>query len=1135
MPNLYSDEKDKWPGGKKQCMGCMEFYGTEFDVCPHCGYEENQPARELLHIDPGTELIGRYIVGRALGYGGFGVTYIGWDTQLKRKVAIKEYLPSEFATRMIHHQDLMVANSEKKRQQFLDGMKKFLQEGQKLAQVSNIDGIVRMYDSFEANNTAYIVMEYLDGETLASYLEHTGQISEQQALDLIMPVLQALEVVHEKGIIHRDIAPDNIFLATDQAGNLKVKLIDFGAAKFATTSHSKSLTVIIKPGYSPEEQYRSNGDQGPYTDVYAIAAVLYRMVTGVQPPDAFERRTAIESKKKDLLVEPGQYNKDLSSNFEIALLNAMNVRIEDRTATVADFEDELISFEPVKRRGSSIRRIDFMRWPLWAKISVPLVSVAAIALVIFAALKVFSTPDAVYTLPDGMTRVPDFVTANFGEAQQWASDAMLLISSSGSQYAPHTADNIVLSQDVSVGSVVVENTAVSVLISTGQESYSLPDVTGMLVGDARDALECMGLEVLVEEGSQPGLAANSVIAQSIEPYSSVSFGETISLTVTPEGESGAGQVPNLVGLTYEEALSEAAEAGISLVVNEKIFSKEHRNTEVIAQNLDVGAGLSDGAAVEVTIALEWREFSMPNLMFKSQDIAVQLLKNICITADITEEISEVVSRGLVFEQSIEKDTTVQPGGSVSLSVSKGSTPFAMPNVEGMLESEAREILTASALAVSVEYGYDANVEEGRIISQSIIGGEDVTRGTAITITVCSTEGLTTVEDVTGLSVEEAIEALTAQGLQIQKNEIYSDTVAEGNVIEQLPAAGSVQKNGTIIVLTVSKGVDPATIQQEEEHSNSESSSNKPASWTWSDWSTSLPAGTSEYETKTQYRFRTRETTSSSEAVLSGWTLYDTTSSWSDYGAWSEWSTTPVNGNDSTQVETMVQYRYQDKVYTTATDSSLSGWTQTGSSTTYGDWGSWSSWGSSAVSSSDTRDVETATIYGYYYFACPGCGARWHGWDFNCANWQSGYGCGTYIPEGSWNVMWSTTSWSNASLYEWHGTGHYATDIFSDGRWFQWSNDGTPRTGYRYRDRSKTVVYSYEKWGDWSDWSTGAYTSSDTRNVESRTIYRYRTRSLINTYYFERWSDWSGYSDAAISPNSDVEVQTRAVYRYKIYS
>lgn len=290
---------------QRQCMGCMGFFDSKFDICPHCGYQVGTPAASLLHLDPGTILAGKYIIGKALGFGGFGVTYVGWDKQLERRVAIKEYYPSEFATRMMHEQDLIIASGEKKHSQYTAGKEKFLEEGKKLAQVGDIEGIVHMYDCFEANNTAYIVMEYLEGETLATLLEREKKLTEQQTMDIMIPILQALSEVHEKGIFHRDIAPDNVFLTKDEQGKIHAKLIDFGAAKFLTTSHSKSLTVLIKQGYSPEEQYQTHSNQGKHTDVYSAAAVMYRMVTGEVPPDALERRASLESKKKDLLDPRG--------------------------------------------------------------------------------------------------------------------------------------------------------------------------------------------------------------------------------------------------------------------------------------------------------------------------------------------------------------------------------------------------------------------------------------------------------------------------------------------------------------------------------------------------------------------------------------------------------------------------------------------------------------------------------------------------------------------------------------------------------------------------------------------------------------------------------------------------------------
>ena len=169
------------------------------------------------------------------------MTYIGWDALLEQVVAIKEYLPSEFSTRMPGQTQVSVFQGDKA-EQFAGGLSKFVDEAQRLARFHNTDGIVRIYDSFEANGTAYIIMEYLDGETLKAYLAENGTIPPEDAVDMLMPVLESLRLVHEAGIIHRDIAPDNIFLTRDG----RVKLIDFGAARFATTTHSRSRVIPLK-------------------------------------------------------------------------------------------------------------------------------------------------------------------------------------------------------------------------------------------------------------------------------------------------------------------------------------------------------------------------------------------------------------------------------------------------------------------------------------------------------------------------------------------------------------------------------------------------------------------------------------------------------------------------------------------------------------------------------------------------------------------------------------------------------------------------------------------------------------------------------------------------------------------------
>ena len=357
---------------KYRCYGCMNEYQTDSWICPNCGYDQRTLPENALHMRPGSLLSNRYLIGKVLGFGGFGVTYLAWDHVLQQRVAIKEYLPSEFATRAAGKTEVTVFSGNKA-QQFADGMRKFVEEAKRLAKFQNEPGIVRIYDSFEANNTAYIVMEFLDGETLDDYLKRVGKVSVEQAIDMLSPVIKSLEAVHKAGVIHRDIAPDNIFLTHDG----KVKLIDFGAARYATTSHSRSLTVIIKPGYSPEEQYRSRGEQGPHTDVYALAAVLYRMITGETPPDALERRAYLENKKKDTLIPPSKYCK-VSKNQENAILNALNIYAESRTSTAEDFLNDLTSTAQIRRVKGTIKVLDLMKWPLWAKITVPTLGITAI-------------------------------------------------------------------------------------------------------------------------------------------------------------------------------------------------------------------------------------------------------------------------------------------------------------------------------------------------------------------------------------------------------------------------------------------------------------------------------------------------------------------------------------------------------------------------------------------------------------------------------------------------------------------------------------------------------------------------------------------------------------------------------------
>ena len=662
----------------KICMGCMSHYEDGYNLCPHCGYIEDSKAEDALHMEPGSILRERYIIGKVLGFGGFGVTYIGWDAMLEQKVAVKEYLPSEFSTRVPGQTQITVFNGDKA-EQFKDGLIKFVEEAQRLAKFHQEEGVVRIFDSFESNNTAYIVMEYLQGETLADYLKREKTMSPNKAIALLMPVIRSLESVNERGIIHRDIAPDNIFLTDDG----RVKLIDFGAARFATTSHSRSLTVIIKPGYSPEEQYRSRGDQGSHTDVYAIGATLYRMITGEVPPDAFERRAYFESKKKDILKPISKFAKNITENQETAILNAINVRIEDRTQDMTTLTKELMTKAPdkVKRLHGKIKRNPLYRWPLWAKIAVPVAMLTVLTLSVLLFLGVIGFDAQLQTaidIPDGMSRVPSIVNNDMMQAEERLNSVTLLYSIVGRNYSDQVPANLVLSQNINAGSVVIVNTIIEITISGGNATEIEPNV-------------------------------------------------------------------------------------------------------------------------------------MPDLRFRAIYEVVQILDELGLHANIEYDTSETVSSGLVISQYPVTGAATVYGDIVTLVVSTGAPIFAMPNVVGMTEANARNTLNEKLLAVTVEYEVSDTVAEGNVIRQSIDPNAQVNRGYSVVIIIASRSELIQVANVEGMTRTDAVNTLRAQGLEVTVNEASSATVPVGTVVSQQPAADSSQIRGTHVIVTVSTGISSADV------------------------------------------------------------------------------------------------------------------------------------------------------------------------------------------------------------------------------------------------------------------------------------------------------------------------------------
>ena len=287
---------------------------------------------ENLHcLRKGTRLIGRYTIEKVLGQGGFGITYLGMDELHEKPVAIKEFFPQGIVTRNIEYQDTVTVTFVGEKDNYEKGKERFLKEARTMAKFSKDKGIVKALDFFEINNTAYIVMEYLEGVTLKQYLRENKRIDAEDLVELLVPLIESLDEIHSQGLIHRDISPDNIMVLPDG----RIKLMDFGAARDYTEFGEKSLSIVLKPGYAPPEQYQTHGVQGPWTDIYALCATMYKCITGENPPDAIDRLV------DDHLKKISAFGIPVLPQIEEAIIKGMSVAANDRYQNVGDFCEDL--------------------------------------------------------------------------------------------------------------------------------------------------------------------------------------------------------------------------------------------------------------------------------------------------------------------------------------------------------------------------------------------------------------------------------------------------------------------------------------------------------------------------------------------------------------------------------------------------------------------------------------------------------------------------------------------------------------------------------------------------------------------------------------------------------------------------
>ena len=242
--------------------------------CSFCG-KSTEPHVHPHHLKPGTILHNQYLVGNSIGEGGFGITYVGKDLSLDMKIAIKEYYPSGYANRNNTVSNKVTLNYQNEGEYFQNGVEHFLREAKSIAKFHNEIGIVDVRAFFEENDTAYIIMEYLEGENLSDKIRSGEKFEASEIFKLFLPMMNTLDKMHRENIIHRDITPENVRILPD--GTLI--LMDFGSARYYSGMEKKTMSVQFKPGYAPFEQYNKNGNQGPWTDVYGLCATIYKCIT----------------------------------------------------------------------------------------------------------------------------------------------------------------------------------------------------------------------------------------------------------------------------------------------------------------------------------------------------------------------------------------------------------------------------------------------------------------------------------------------------------------------------------------------------------------------------------------------------------------------------------------------------------------------------------------------------------------------------------------------------------------------------------------------------------------------------------------------------------------------------------------
>lgn len=681
----------------KFCMNCMAKIRENKETCPFCGHAQSEGVKSSFHLLPGTQLQnGRYLVGKALKSDGFLVTYIGRDLLKSTVVSIQEYVPEIITRRQVGISQLNCISQEVV-DQYQRGLQTFQEIGNLLKQQGKMTtNIVTVYDCFYENTTGYLVTEHLFGQSVQELINNGHIFSYESARQVILAVLEGITSLHRLQLIHQDIHPECILIAAD--GQIKITVP--GGYRYQTIGSKIPRSAVVRSGYSAEEQYRNKGNIGIYTDVYATAAILYHMVTGVRPQDAGERL------HQDILVPPKALRIEMPQGGENALMNSLQILAEDRTASPYQFETELHT-KKVTKKVAKNKPIKNDRkksiWKVLLPVAIGCVAISAVAITFF--LNSNRTEEPIVIAEDGV-RVPNLCGKSRKEAEEKLRELGMKIEV-GDVVCSELSQDYIVVQDPEAGYTVGEDKIVWVTLSGSTVEVMLPRLKGKKKKGAIKEIKTRNLNLNEEEIQEFYTTGQE----------SKDFPEGYVLALLKDGEP-----------VSEDEDKEMPVVKQGSQVNLKVSLGDY-DEEV--PNLDV-PDLSRKTMDEATNALE----ELKQLEGNKNQITFALVRD-----ELEDEYSKEVSAGYIIRQigatAGEKVKPLNQDNSrveIRVILSKGPRQIVVPDVKGMTKEEAIAELENAGFQVNINNAY-SSVESGAAAYTSPAGDTEADEGSVITLYV----------------------------------------------------------------------------------------------------------------------------------------------------------------------------------------------------------------------------------------------------------------------------------------------------------------------------------------------------------------------------------------------------------------